>query len=82
MADQFIVAEISKSWINGEPADPSRPLLCRQFEIVIAVNLERGYRLHSFQLSQCMTASPTLRHEHYDTDQLIETIIAVFERTP
>ena len=69
----FIVAEISKNWhrkerIGWEP-DIDGPLICHLFEKVIAVNLDRGYRLHSFSLSQ-----------HQDgPDTMIETIIAVFE---
>ena len=66
---QFIVAEISKNWWDGEPVKPTG-LLAQQFEHVIAVSLEQGYRLHSFQLYRMMTAD----------DELNETIIAVFER--
>lgn len=71
----FIVAEISKTWINGEPADPSTPLLCQSFELAIEVNRLRGYRLHSFQLHALMIDRADDNHD----DQLVETIIAVFE---
>jgi hypothetical protein len=64
----FIVAEISKTWIDGGSA--SVLLLAEQFEVAIEHNRLRGYRLHSFQLHQVMVA----------WNQLTETIIAVFER--
>jgi hypothetical protein len=64
----FIVAEISKSWINGESHTPL--LLAQYFERAIEVNRERGYRLHSFQLHRFMVSF----------EQMNETIIAVFER--
>lgn len=63
----FIVAEVSKTWIDGTAESPL--LLCERFERVIEVNRQRGYRLHSFTLHQLMT----------DSHQLVETIIAVFE---
>jgi hypothetical protein len=63
---QFIVAEISKNWSCEEPA--TGPLLCQLFEDLIATNLLRGYRLHSFQLHRLLT----------DTGSMNETIIAVF----
>lgn len=66
---QFIVAEISKNWADGQEVAPSG-LLCQQFEKVIEVNLGRGYRLHSFQLHRLMTDPRTMN----------ETIVAVFER--
>ncbi len=66
---RFIVAEVSKNWFNGREVKPSG-LLAQQFETVIAHNLARGYRLHSFQLHRLMTG-PT---------DMNETIIAVFER--
>lgn len=63
----FIVAEISKNWINGESV--TVPMLCEQFEHVIDVNRRRGYRLHSFQLHRLRISD----------EQMNETIIAVFE---
>jgi len=66
---QFIVAEISKSWIDGEPFDPSTPILAVQFQEVIEVNRQRGYRLVTFQLHRLMPRP----------DEMNETIIAVFE---
>ena len=64
----FIVAEISKNWING--SSPSGPtLLCQLFEMVIEKNRQRGYRLHSFELHRLMVG----------INQMNETIIAVFE---
>jgi hypothetical protein len=64
----FIVAEVSKTWINGQSARPA--LLAEQFELVIETNRQRGYRLHSFQLHRMMTSLSAMN----------ETIIAVFER--
>jgi hypothetical protein len=64
----FIVAEISKNWIDG--ISPTVPLLAEQFEAVIEVNRRRGYRLYSFELHRLLTGPRALN----------ETIIAVFER--
>lgn len=63
----MIVAEISKNYIDGQPV--TRPLLSEQFERAIAVNRERGYRLHSWRLSRVA----------FDAE-INETIIAVFEK--
>lgn len=72
--ERFIVAEVSMNWLNGEPAAldrfPGLNTIARRFEHVIAVNLERGYILRSFQLHRLMTGA----------DELNETIVAVFER--
>ena len=70
LLDAFIVAEISKSYVDGAPVSGSAPLAV-SFEMVINKNHERGYRLVSFQLHRMMTRA----------DELNETIIAVFERT-
>lgn len=68
--NQFIVAEISKSWISGVAVNESGPLLATLFETCIETNRQRGYYLHSFQL-----------HRHQASiNQMNETIIAVFER--
>jgi hypothetical protein len=67
--EPFIVAEISKNWIDG--ASPSPLLLAQSFELAIEYNRVRGYRLHSFQVHRMMTALNSMN----------ETIIAVFERT-
>jgi hypothetical protein len=72
MPDRFIVAELSKNWIAGLETAPGSGLLAEQFEIVIAHNHARGYRLLQFQLHRLMTGR----------DELNETIIAVFERAP
>lgn len=69
-SDRFIVAEISKNWIDGWERTPGSGLLATQFEMVIAHNLERGYRLVQFQVDRLMTGPRELN----------ETIIAVFER--
>ncbi len=69
MSDKaFIVAEVSKNWIDGSPLTPG--LLCNAFESVIESNRQRGYRLHSFELHRLMTGINSMN----------ETIIAVFER--
>lgn len=67
---EFIVAEISKNWINGYPADGRDAPIASLFEEVLNVNGARGYRLLSFQLHR---VSP-------DPESLNETIVAVFER--
>lgn len=65
----FIVAELSKNWIDGV-ALVDNGLLCQLFEQCIEHNRQRGYRLHSFQLHRMMTGERELN----------ETIIAVFEQ--
>ena len=71
MADRFIVAEISKTWIRGRPVVDG-PLLSQLFEAVINRNRERGYFLSQFQLHRLMI----------DPDEMNETIVAVFELLP
>ena len=68
--DAVIVAEISKSWINGHEVTPGSGLLAEQFEHVINVNRFRGYRLRDFQIVTVMVS----------VNQMNETIIAVFEK--
>ncbi len=65
----FIVAEISKSWIDGKPVSNTK-FIAESFEYVIETNRQRGYRLHSFQLHRLMVS----------ITQMNETIVAVFER--
>ncbi len=67
----FIVAEVSKTYIDGFPVTDNGPI-CTLFEQIIDVNLQRGYRLHSFTLHRMMTGPRELN----------ETIIAVFEQIP
>lgn len=69
-ADRFIVAEVSKNWIDGRELHPGSGLLAQRFEHVINHNDARGYRLLTFQIHRAMTGP----------DELNETIIAVFER--
>lgn len=69
--DPFIVAEISKNWINGREQTPGSGLIAQQFEFIINANASRGYRLVTFSLHRMMTR---------DIEELNETIIAVFER--
>jgi hypothetical protein len=66
---EFIVAEVSTNWPKDWPV-PRRDYLSGKFELIIAHNLAKGYRLHSFQVSQ---VAP-------EPGKLVETIIAVFER--
>jgi hypothetical protein len=65
----FIVAEVSKNWIDGTDTSPTG-LLAEQFERVLNINHARGYRLLQFQIHRQMVGA----HE------MNETIIAVFER--
>jgi hypothetical protein len=74
LGNRFIVGEVSKNWVNGESATPL--LLCQLFERMIATNLTRGYRLHSFQIHRIMVREGDDLH----APDLNETIIAVFER--
>ena len=69
MNDQYIVAEISKNWRDGQPVMDT-PLLAVQFEPCIAHNLERGYDLHSWKLHRMMV-SPR---------EINESIFAVFKK--
>lgn len=65
----FIVAEISKNWIDDVSVADTPPI-CAQFELLIEHNQARGYRLHTFTLHRLMTSINAMN----------ETIIAVFER--
>jgi len=65
---QFVVAEISKNWIDGQSLE--KGLLAERFEAVIELNRQRGYRLQSFSLHRLMTGPNAMN----------ETIVAVFER--
>ena len=67
---EFIVAEVSKGYINGVPIDEKTGPICVEFEKVINTNRKRGYRLHSWKLDRILDS---------DSHQLNETIIAVFE---
>lgn len=68
MSQRYVVAEVSKSWIDGTPIDKKSPLVSKALEEFCDYWSKRGYRLHSFRLSRVATD----RH-------LNETIIAVFE---
>jgi hypothetical protein len=69
LEQRFIVAEIHKNWDQGV-GDGTKRLISQEFEKVIEKNLERGYRLHSFDLNQVIT----------DYAKMSETIIALFEK--
>jgi hypothetical protein len=64
--DQFIVAEVSKSWV---PGSPKTDLLSQKFEMVINVNHKRGYKLSEWKMAQILAE-----------DVFTETIIAIFEK--
>lgn len=70
-AREFIVAEVSKNWRDGQSVADT-PILAVQFELCIAVNLARGYELHSWKLHRMMTAPKEMN----------ETIFAVFKKQP
>jgi len=72
MPKPFIVAEISKNWIDDVPMSPESMLLAEQFEMVIDYNFKRGYTLHTFALNRQMTSLNAMN----------ETIIAVFRYAP
>ncbi|MFY9345549.1 MAG: hypothetical protein WAT39_23870 [Planctomycetota bacterium] len=63
---EFIVAEVCKSWPNSD-----RETIASLFEHVIGVNLARGYVLFSFTHSSAIAP---------DQSWSSETIIAVFRR--
>jgi hypothetical protein len=65
---RFIVAEISRNWIEGASLRPGT--LASDFEHVLTHNLERGYTLVSFQLHRVVVRA----------GEMNETIIAVFQR--
>jgi hypothetical protein len=65
----FIVAEISKNWIDGNGVVDDTPIAVL-FERVIETNTRRGYRLQSFHLHRLMVKP----------SEMNETIIAVFAR--
>lgn len=68
---EFIVGELSVNWCSAQPE--GQLLLSQRFELLIAVNWERGYELVSF------TTSSVLMQE-YDGPRLNETLIAVFRK--
>ena len=65
-----IVAEFSKTWMNGTSNTPA--LISQQFEAVIEQNRKRSYELESWNISQVWVP---------DKLTMVETIIAVFVRT-
>lgn len=66
----YIVAEISKNWIEDVHKGG---ILSEDFEDVIAANVKRGYDLHSWRLSQVVTDAKGVR-------VINETIVAVFKK--
>lgn len=74
----WIVAEVTKNWSNGEDADGGETtLLAQRFELVINHNRRRGYKLHSFQLHQLHFSDDGMSGTR---ERVMETIIAVFRR--
>ena len=69
----FIVGEVSKNWErDGDPFYVrDEKLLSQLFEELINSSLERGYVLHSFDVSRVIDTTD---------DVMNETIIAVFKR--
>lgn len=65
MKPRYIVAEISKNW----PSDDPRPIISAQFEDVINLNFERGYRLIDWKIDRVVADS---------MGRMNETIIAIF----
>lgn len=64
----YIVAEISKNWVNGREQVPGTGLVAEKFEDILNVNAARGYRLVQFQLHRLLIAP----------DAMNETLVAVF----
>lgn len=65
-SEQFIVAEISKTWTTETPVND---IIASKFEQVINFNYNRGYMLKDWK------AFSSFNH-----NQLTETIIAIFEK--
>lgn len=78
LPQRFIVGELSKNWIDGSPCEPSGTL-SQQFERMLAVNHERGYRLLSFRLHRLTVALHQHPNDPFQPQGLNETLIAVFE---
>lgn len=78
-APRMIVAEVSKTWVEGHVLDEHHIAKC--FEEVIERNENRGYRLHSWQFQTSTVASFSAMGSMAESNvQLVETIVAVFEK--
>lgn len=81
---KFIVAEVSKVYIDGEsPRDSPLPNIAAGFEEIINVNSERGYDLVDWRLISTFGTVP-LPAQVYgngagNSANLTETIVAVFQ---
>lgn len=64
--NKFIVAEITKNWTKETPITN---LIGQQFELVININSDRGYKLIDWKINSIV-----------NDDTLTETIIAIFEK--
>lgn len=71
---KFIVAEVSKGWLNGQHAG-ELSLLSTRFEEVINVHWEHGYRLVDWRLNQVAVVGAVT-----EQTEMTETIIAVFKK--
>lgn len=70
MDARYIVAELSRNYAEHEP--PPLPPLGVLFEAALSANEKRGYRLHTWRMTQTVVKPGTLT----------ATIVAVFERYP
>jgi len=64
---EFIVGEVSKNW-EKDSLTPGTTL-SERFEMMIRMNTDRGYVLHSWKMTSVFTEN-----------HLVETIVAVFRR--
>ena len=76
-AGDVIVAEISRNWNPGFDMERAQALIGQDFQNVIRVNGERGYRLSSWKLS---ASTPGVAVGSLSASQVNETIVAVFEK--
>lgn len=65
--EPYIVGEATANWKMGEPYDVDRAI-GRQFHRLLAINLARGYALHSWRLTSALVGP----------GHLCETVVAVF----
>lgn len=67
----MIVGEVSTTWSGGGTSSGTGNYVASKFEMMIRVNAERGYRLHSWKYDSVAVGR-----------QINETIVAVFEKEP
>ncbi len=66
----YIVAETSKTWIEGAILDGNH--MAKSFEEIIETNARRGYCLHSWNYQMAAISG--------EPPQIVETIVAVFAK--